>query len=143
MTEIKKKRDLGFKLEDLLKDGERAAAAMGTVMGQSPDLAKRNSFAVTPNALQGASSNGKSPSSMITPQETPVEVPAPSPAERTAKSSPAKGRPRRDLRNPDQVCRTVLYLSEDILQIAKIKAIEGNTRASVIIDDILRQSWLG
>jgi hypothetical protein len=143
MTEIKKKRDLGFKLEDLLREGERAAAAMGTAMGQSPDLAKRNSLAVTPDSLQGASFNGKSASSMVTPRETPVEVPAPSPAEGTTKSSPAKGRPRQDLRNPDQICRTVLYLSEDLVQIAKIKAIEGNTRPSVIIDDILRRCWLG
>ena len=141
MTEIKKKRDLGFKLEDLLKDGERAAAAMGTVMGQSPDLAKRNSLAVTPGSLQGVSSD--SASSLTKPQETPVEVLAPSPAEGTTKSSPARGRPKQDLRNPDQVCRTVLYLSEDIVQIAKIKAIEGNTRPSVIIDDILRRSWIG
>lgn len=110
-------------------------------MGQSPHLATRNSLAVTPSGLQGTSSDGTSPSSKSNPQETPPIVLLPSPAA-TPKSSPATGRPKQDLRNRDQVCRTVLYLSEDILQIAKIKAIEGKTRPSVIIDEFLRRSWL-
>lgn len=139
MTEEKKKRDLGFKLEDLLKEGERAATAIGTVIGTSPGLAKHNSVASSSDDSQGISSDENSPTSGPKPEYTPSRKP-------TSPSLPAKaakGRPRQDLRDPDQVCRTVLYLSEDVLQIAKIKAIEGKTRPSVVIDALLRLTWLG
>jgi hypothetical protein len=139
MTEEKKKRDLGFKLEDLLKEGERAATAMGTVIGTSPDLAKRNSVASSSDGSERISSDENSPTSEPKPECTPSRK-LTSPA---LPAKAAKGRPRQDPRHPDQVCRTVLYLSEDVLQIAKIKAIEGKTRPSVVIDALLRRTWLG
>jgi hypothetical protein len=138
MTEEKKKRDLGFKLEDLLKEGERAATAMGTVIGTSPDLAKRNSVASSSDDSERISSDENSATSEPKPEDTPPRGPTSPP--RAPKA--AKGRPRQDLRDPDQVCRTVLYLSEDVLKIAKIKAIEGKTRPSVVIDALLRRTWL-
>lgn len=138
MTEEKKKRDLGFRLEDLLKEGERAATAMGTVIGTSPDLAKRNSVASSSDDSERISSDDNSAISERKPGDTPSRGPTSPPLPAKA----ATGRPRQDLRDPDQVCRTVLYLSEDVLQIAKIKAIEGKTRPSVVIDELLRRTWL-